>query len=329
MRILRVGNGPIIAADTDPSIGENIQGPSLVRAPDWLDEPLGRYLLYFADHKGSYIRLAFADDVEGPWEIHQPGSLHLANSCFLTKPPPADDEQLEQLGDFYTHIFGASEWSHDLLFDAVTPHIASPDVHVDLERRRFVMYLHGLDSFGRQVTRAALSDDGLGFVGRPEVIGDPYFRAFAHDGMTYALMMPGVFLRSRDGLTDFERGPQLFEPAMRHAAVIVRGGRLHVFWTRVGDAPESILHSTVDITDEWMSWTESSTTVVLRPELDWEGADAPVEPSKRSTAYGHVHQLRDPAVFVDDGPGGDGRSWLLYAVAGESGIALAEIDWDG
>ena len=53
MRIRRVGNGPIIAADKDPSIGENIQGPSLVRAPGWLDEPLGRYLLYFADHKGS------------------------------------------------------------------------------------------------------------------------------------------------------------------------------------------------------------------------------------------------------------------------------------
>ena len=87
--------------------------------------------------------------------------------------------------------------------------------------------------------------------------------------------------------------------------------------------------SSADLADDWTTWSESPPVVVLRPELDWEGADAPIEPSKRSTAYGHVNQLRDPAVFVDDGPEGDGRSWLLYAVAGESGLALAEIDWDG
>jgi len=40
----------------------------------------------------------------------------------------------------------------------------------------------------------------------------------------------------------------------------------------------------------------------------------------RSTAYGHVDQLRDPAIFEEDG-----RILLLYAVAGESGIAIAEL----
>ncbi|HUW01529.1 MAG TPA: hypothetical protein VMW08_04170 [Acidimicrobiales bacterium] len=33
--------------------------------------------------------------------------------------------------------------------------------------------------------------------------------------------------------------------------------------------------------------------------------------------------LADPALFVDV----DGRTHLLYAVAGESGIAIAEIEW--
>ncbi len=59
---------------------------------------------------------------------------------------------------------------------------------------------------------------------------------------------------------------------------------------------------------------------MLRPERAWEGADAPLEPSIRSVAYGHVNQLRDPAIFVEDG-----RTYLLYAVAGESGIAIAEL----
>jgi hypothetical protein len=54
-----------------------------------------------------------------------------------------------------------------------------------------------------------------------------------------------------------------------------------------------------------------------------EGADAPLVPSIRSTAYGHVNQLRDPAVLEDEG-----RIYLFYAVAGESGIALAEVSID-
>ena len=59
---------------------------------------------------------------------------------------------------------------------------------------------------------------------------------------------------------------------------------------------------------------------MLRPEHPSEGTDAPLEPSVRSTAYGHVNQLRDPAIFEEDG-----RVFLLYAVAGESGIAIAEV----
>lgn len=51
--------GPIITPDTHPSAGTNINGPSLIRVPDWVDDPLGRYYLYFADHKGSDIRLAW------------------------------------------------------------------------------------------------------------------------------------------------------------------------------------------------------------------------------------------------------------------------------
>ena len=69
-----------------------------------------------------------------------------------------------------------------------------------------------------------------------------------------------------------------------------------------------------------MKWSESSPVEVLRPMRAWEGADAPVAPSVRSTAYGHVNQLRDPAVYEEDG-----RTYLLYAVAGESGIAIAEV----
>jgi len=107
---------------------------------------------------------------------------------------------------------------------------------------------------------------------------------------------------------------------MRHAALLKRGETLYVFWTQVGHVPERILLSTIQLSSDWTKWSESTPVEVLRPERAWEGADAPLRPSLRSTAFGHVNQLRDPAIYEEDG-----RVFLLYAVAGESGIAIAEV----
>jgi hypothetical protein len=318
VRVERLLDGPIIHAGTHPSLGPNIQGPSLVRVPDWVSEPLARYYLYFADHKGSYIRLACADALTGPWRVHPPGSLQLADSCFPTQAPDAPPEAVARIRGWAES--NGVELPHDLVQELTWPHIASPDVHVDEAGRRFVMYFHGLEAFAHQATRVATSPDGVRFRARPEILGMTYFRAFAHAGFTYALAMPGQLYRSEDGLTGFEQGPLLFNPDMRHAALWERDETLYVFWTQVGHAPERILVSTIDLSGSWEGWTESEPIEVLRPELPWEGSDAPLEPSLRSVAYGHVNQLRDPAIYEEDG-----RTFLVYAVAGESGLALAEV----
>src|ERR1051325_6188080 len=96
--VLRLPNNPIITPATDPSIGTNINGPSLIRVPKWVKNPLGKYYLYFADHNGKYIRLAYSDKLEGPWKVYKPGTLQLGESHF-------------------------------------TDHIASPEVIVDEERK--------------------------------------------------------------------------------------------------------------------------------------------------------------------------------------------------
>lgn len=318
MRVKRLGDGPIIFPELHPSIGVNIQGPSAIRVPDWVANRLGAYYLYFADHKGRFIRLAYADRVTGPWTVHPPGALQLERSHFLTEPPEVTPAQLAHFERRIKEL--GIVLSNDLVEELSTPHIASPDAHIDPANRRIVMYFHGLDDVGKQVTRAAVSPDGLNFIALPEVLGPNYLRAFRHDGMVYALTMPGRFLRSRDGLHDFEAGPVLFDPRMRHSALLRRGNDLFVFWTQVGDAPERILVSRIDISGDWMGWKESDPIEVLRPEYSWEGADAPVVPSIRSTAHGHVNQLRDPAILEDAG-----HIYLFYAVAGESGIALAEV----
>lgn len=320
VRMERLLDAPIISPGTDPSIGENIQGPSLIRVPDWVENPLGQYYLYFADHKGAYIRLAYADDVLGPWKVHAPGSLQIGKSHFPSEPPPVSEEELAKAAEQRARLYGGNTLPHSLVKEFTAPHIASPDVHVDNDHRQIVMYFHGLEAFGKQSTRVALSSDGIDFQARPEVLGRTYLRTFEHDGMTYGIAMPGQVYRSQDGLSGFEPGPQLFNPDMRHCALLKRGDTLHVFWTQVGHAPESILHSTIDVSLPWAEWKETEGVEVLRPERDWEGANQPVEPSVRSVAYTPVNQLRDPAIFEEDG-----RIYLLYAVAGENGIAIAEV----
>ena len=150
-------------------------------------------------------------------------------------------------------------------------------------------------------------------------------RVFRHEGYTYAMSMPGQFYRSRDPQGGFDEGPRLFNSSMRHSALLKRGNILTVFWTQVGDVPEHIKVSTIDLSGDWLGWSETLGVEVLRPTYDWEGANAPLEPSVRSTAYGHVNQLRDPAIYED---AATGRVFLAYAVAGESGIAIAEVHLD-
>ena len=323
LRVERLLDAPIITPETHASIGSNIQGPSLIRVPDWVPEPLGKYYLYFADHKGSYIRLAYADNLRGPWHVHPPGSLQIADSHFPSEPPPVTEADMEKVKARRAQTYGSSKLPHSIIKEFTATHIASPDVHVDHANRRIVMYFHGLEGFARQVSRVALSKDGIDFDALPEILGRTYLRVFRHGGVTYGIAMPGQVYRSKDGLSNFEPGPLLFNPNMRHCAVLKRDDTLNVFWTQVGEAPERILLSTIDLTVPWTDWKETDPLEVLRPERPWEGADQPVEPSIRSVAYGPVNQLRDPAIYEEDG-----RVFLLYAVAGESGIAIAELHYN-
>ncbi len=321
-RVRRLANNPIIRPHMDQRMGANVQGPSLIRVPDWLPDPLGRYYLYFADHKGSYIRLAFADALEGPWHMHRPGSLQLTGSCFPVQPltPLAADAQANDDARLPGRAPAGTPGIPPPLEDATITHIASPDVHVDHANRRIVMYFHGLVAFGTQRTRVATSGNGIDFAAREELLGPSYFRVFTHAGETYALAMPGILLRSRDGLSGFERGPTLFESLQRHTAVFKRGSTLQVFWTRVGDVPERIYCSAIDLSGPWMDWRAGPAVEVLRPTTDWEGARLPLEPSYRGAIALEVNQVRDPAIHEEDG-----RVYLLYAVKGEAGIAIAEL----
>src|SRR6185437_6028988 len=293
VRAVRLSENPILTPRSSPTVGDNLNGPSLIRVPDWVEKPLGHYYLYFAHHEGKFIRLAYANRVEGPWTVYEAGTLHLSA---------------------VTHC-------HD--------HIASPDVHVDESRHQIRMYFHcpaeGTSrDIGIQKSFVGLSHDGLHFSPIEVPLGDPYFRVFRWHGYYYALARAGVLLRSHDGLTPFETGPALFADdaklVLRHAAVDVQGNRLAIYYSRIGDRPERILLSYISLVPDWRAWKASPPVTVISPETPEEGSDRPLEVSKMGEAEVRVRELRDPAIFHDGG-----KTYLLYSIAGEAGLSIAEL----
>ena len=81
----------------------NINGPSLIKVPDWIENPLGKYYLYFANHDGKYIRMAYSDNVEFGWKVYEGGTLQINQTNCKT-------------------------------------HIASPDIYIDNENKEIRMY---------------------------------------------------------------------------------------------------------------------------------------------------------------------------------------------
>ena len=284
---------------------ENINGPSLIRAPQWLKNRLGQYYLYFAHHEGQYIRLAYADDLHGPWKIYEPGVIHV-------KDLP---------------------WNPD--------HVASPDILVDNEKQEIRLYFHSpvtpapkstdpdyrkkLEST-KQDSFVGVAKDGLNFAVRPESLGPSYFRVWQHGGYYYALPRLAMPLfRSKDGFAPFVKTKSPFEDdpvfkSIRHVSVLPQGDMLTVFYSKIGDAPEHILMTQVSMSEKSSDWKATSPRSVMRPQTGYEGYALQATPSLRGSSSNPENGLRDPAVFEEDG-----RTYLAYSVEGERGIAIAEL----
>ena len=321
IKVARFEQNPLITMRTSRSLGSNVNGPTVIRVPDWAPNPLGRYYMYFANHMGEFIRLAYADTITGPWQIYEPGVLHVRNTA-MSRPGP---DPRETLDDFYTHV-------------------ASPDILIDHQQKRFVMWFHGWWTNGEnwpaepaaarawaqksgysQFTQAAISRDGLQFDASPAITRTPYIRVVQHDGYYYGVSRLGRLSRSKDPLASFELGPNPFRDGpyagrIRHVGLVLRASRLHVFFTAIGDTPERVMLSTIPLEGDWSTWRASAPVDVIQPERGYECTNHPNAPSESGDIAIPVRQIRDPFVFEEDG-----RSYLFYSICGEQGIAAAEI----
>jgi hypothetical protein len=78
--------------------------------------------------------------------------------------------------------------------------------------------------------------------------------------------------------------------------------------------------STIATAGDWKAWRASKALEILRPEAPYECSSLPGAPSAAGDVKGPVKQLRDPAVFEENG-----RAFLFYSFCGEQGIAGAEL----
>jgi hypothetical protein len=176
-----------------------------------------------------------------------------------------------------------------------------------------------------QFTQVAESTDGIHFTVRPPITKTNYLHVFPYRGYFYGVSRLGQLSRSADPLGTFELGANAFRDGpyanrVRHVALVLRGNRLHVFFTAVGDAPERVLLSTVELSEDWMTWQATPPIEVLQPQARYECANLPNALSEAGDVEVPVRQLRDPFVFEEGG-----RALLFYATCGEQGIAGATL----
>ena len=275
---------------------QNINGPSLLRVPKWIEDPKGKYYLYFAHHKGGHIRIAYAENIEGPYTLYKQGIL-----------------RIKEIKEFHNHI-------------------ASPDVHVDNKKKEIRMYFHTrylttpvYDNF-KQMTYVAFSEDGLTFKHEIIPLARSYLRVFKYKrsyfGLGKASNRSGQIYKSKNGIKPFKPGPRVL-PGGRHFAVYRDKNQLHILYSKAMDVPERILYTRIDLKKKWTEWKPEDGVEysLLAPKEPWEGADLPFSEPKWGARYERVRQLRDPAWYVENG-----KIYFLYSIAGESGIALAMVE---
>lgn len=286
-----------------PLDGININGPSLIKTPNFIKNPLGKYYLYFAHHKGKYIRMAYSNNITGPYTLYKNGVLHLNN------------------------IPGYG-------------HLASPDVHI--ENGIILMFYHCPYKNGKtsQSTFYAYSNDGLNFISKTKNIIWPYFRRFRFKNNNYGLAMkygkpcktitPQLMNNGcNSAIVVYKKINGIYTeiseilPFTRHTCVLVINMVIYVFFSSVTDNPEHIKVGELIINEKNNECSITNIKTIIEPELYYEHHNSEFIKSDYGGTNNFVRQLRDPYVFNDDKD-----TYILYTVCGEKGIAIAKIIFD-
>jgi len=306
MKIKRVVDKPLISNDSNPELDGNINGPTVIKIPEWVDSPLGKYYMYFANHQGKYILMAYADNLLGPYTIYDGGVLSIADTPYA--------------------------W-----------HIASPDIVIDDDNQKIIMFYHGCGVTDKsqaktgQWTTYSESKDGLSFVSDSLYLCDSYLRVvkvgdkylgstggpkrlvydFKQSLGTIPEQITHIDIKS-EPFCLFENGEQsMYSYRVRNLCFDLESeNSLWIYYSNVCDEPERIKRVCVNPKD----WSAESYEEVLQPGLEYEGVSEPLIKSEGGCKHYPVHELRDPYIINDND-----HKYMFYTVAGEAGISVVEI----
>ena len=348
-------------------IGRSVSGPSVIPAPAWIEphHRLGRYYCYFAQHTGKIIRIAVADTPTGPWRTTGTAIIDVADSDGFdhVASPDVQFDPVHERIVMCVHLL--SFFFRGFLFlRSPRPSLCCSSSSSLLPHRYFHSPIQTKMPFRSQMTFCATSADGVHFSAmrwRPKIPAQPplsvmdaplpkqylgrfYFKTFTLRGQIYALARNnrhGAILYRKPGsaIHGDPVGPWVRRPGgtavralprMRHAAVNVSRDEttLHIFYSRVGDAPEGIYVVDFNVANkDWKDWKQAGKPrLVMLPQYRWEGGHAFPSP----TTYGArsptcvsrpAADIRDPCLLKME----SGRVWLFYAGGGEGGIGVTEI----
>jgi len=281
-----IKKGNIITSKLFEKENDNIGTPCIIQVPDWIENKLGNLYMYFSNHDGTSIKLAYADSIEGPWAVVEDVLNLKATPC--------------------------------------KTHIASPEVVIDEASKELKMYYHGNFNTG-QGTLLATSKDGVAFTNTTkEMLCDFYLRIFTYNGTQYGIAKKGNkggIIYNVDN--NFE---PLFEflPSSRHCHAIVKEDKLYITYSVMGHSPEHIRLCVLKLDEDVNKWDVLSDTPLIWPTFKYEGADTPVvvsHPGSATARFGkRIQELRDPFMFELNE-----KVHILYVTQGERAIAYAQL----
>ena len=280
------------------NFNSNICNPCIIKVPEWVKDSLGKYYLYYADHRGKYIKFAFSNFIFNNWRSKLDIIINI-NS-----------------------------------FNNAINHIASPEIYIDDIKKKFYLLTHSHSATHKgQWTYVSESNNGLHFkVVNDKPLAPFYLRVFKYNNFFYGVSKGGNLWKTNELIREFYPCQNLFDPsksnellhnyegAVRHVGLFVENNILYIFYSKIGDKPERIYFSKLNLEKNDKNWKFNSETELLRPTMDFEGANLPLLKSKPGDTPVAENALRDPYLFKINS-----NYYLAYCVQGEFGIAIAEI----
>ena len=319
--------------------------------------PEAAYYLYFGHHGGRYIRMAWSSSPTGPFTLYQVGDgvpvgdrgvLDMgaedvlpaeANPTYRVKGHISSPEVLvDDVNQRFVLFFHGIGRGGIGTFAQYTMPALSPDglefeVLASSPGSSYfrVFHAHGQAyAFGNGCTLFRAPEGALGYEDRAIIAPEDfplYQRHYWDELEEFRQKMEGPWSKK------LKIGPPK-EPEdvgkgldyeIRHCGILpMEENRFQLFYTvkkNPEDPPERIFMSHLDATDpDWRNWTMSPAEEILRTEKVWEGADLPIEPSRKGGGT-NKHELRDPYPFRDE----DGTLYLYYSGRGETAIGVARL----